>query len=77
MQIIIRHLHTYKITFLSFCFFKNRFCKHCFRSFWFGLYMFLLQSKCFPILVENCPSSAEDSSSICPNSLSTHFIAKP
>lgn len=48
MQNIIHTLHTYKITFLFFSF-KNRFCKHCFRSFRFGLSTFLLQSVCFSI----------------------------
>lgn len=46
MQNIIHTLHTYKITFLFFSF-KNRFCKHCFRSFRFGFSTFLLQSEYF------------------------------
>lgn len=53
MQNIIHTLHTYKITFLFFSLFKNRFCKHCFRSFRYGLSTFLLQSVRFSI--ENSP----------------------
>lgn len=77
MQNIIHTLHTYKITFLFFSF-KNRFCKHCFRSFRFGLSTFLLQSVCFSI--ENSPEApalapADDFCFILPNSptISTIF----
>lgn len=48
MQNIIHTLHTYKITFLFFSF-KNRFCKHCFRSFRFGSSTSLPQSVRFSI----------------------------
>lgn len=40
---------TYIQNYISFFSFKNRFCKHCFRSFRFGLSTFLLQSVCFSI----------------------------
>lgn len=45
------YIHT-KLHFFFFSF-KNRFCKHCFRSFRFGLSTFLLQSVCYSI--ENSP----------------------
>lgn len=48
-------IHTYIHTKLHLFFFsfKNRFCKHCFRSFRFVLSTFLLQSVCCSI--ENSP----------------------
>lgn len=54
MQNIIHtvlYIHT-KLHFF-FSLFKNRFCKHCFRSFKYGLSTFLLQSVRFS--VENSP----------------------
>lgn len=55
MQHIIHavlHIHTYKITCLFLSLFKNRFCKHCFRSFRHGSSISLLQSVS-SYLVEN------------------------
>lgn len=55
MQHIIHtvlHIHTYKITCPFLSLLKNRFCKHCFRSFRHGLSISLLQSVS-SYLVEN------------------------
>lgn len=82
----ILYIHT-KLHFF-FSPFKNRFCKHCFRSFTYGLSTFLLQSVRFS--VENSPTlllwhlqvmfslySSTLSTFIPPIQFSTHSTLKP
>lgn len=84
----ILYIHTKLHFIFFFSLFKNRFCKHCFRSFRYGLSTYLLQSVRFSI--ENSPRlllwhlqvsfpiySSNPPAFIPPVQLSTHSTLKP